>query len=81
MIDTLTQAGIKTLFQESSGGHEWMNWRRYLNQTAPLMFQKHRRLRQLSVSSAQNPYRQAAHTSEVCWSLPASSPTTRTVSE
>jgi len=30
--------GIKTLWQQSSGGHEWMNWRRYLHQTAQLMF-------------------------------------------
>ncbi|HEY8946999.1 MAG TPA: alpha/beta hydrolase-fold protein, partial [Polyangiaceae bacterium] len=29
---------IKALWQQSSLGHEWANWRRYLAQTAPLMF-------------------------------------------
>jgi enterochelin esterase family protein len=30
--------GIEVLWQDSSLGHEWANWRRYLAQTLPLMF-------------------------------------------
>ncbi len=30
--------GIRTFSTLSSGGHEWMNWRRYLYQTAQMMF-------------------------------------------
>ena len=30
--------GIRTFSTLSSGGHEWMNWRRYLYQTAQIMF-------------------------------------------
>ena len=30
--------GIRTFSTFSSGGHEWMNWRRYLHQTAQIMF-------------------------------------------
>jgi len=35
MFDT---AGVKTLYENSTGGHEWGNWRRYLHQTLQLMF-------------------------------------------
>ena len=30
--------GIRTFSTLSSGGHEWMNWRRYLYQTSQIMF-------------------------------------------
>lgn len=30
--------GVRTFSTFSSGGHEWMNWRRYLYQTAQIMF-------------------------------------------
>jgi enterochelin esterase-like enzyme len=30
--------GIKSMYQQSSGSHEWMNWRRYFHQTAQIMF-------------------------------------------
>jgi enterochelin esterase-like enzyme len=30
--------GIRTFSTLSSGGHEWLNWRRYLYQTAQIMF-------------------------------------------
>ncbi len=34
----LDQAGIKHVFHKSDGAHTWINWRRYLNQFAPLLF-------------------------------------------
>jgi enterochelin esterase family protein len=35
----LDAAGIKHTFQQSSGAHTWMVWRRYLRDFAPLLFQ------------------------------------------
>jgi len=32
------QYGIRTFWVLSTGGHEWQNWRRYLHQTAQIMF-------------------------------------------
>lgn len=32
------QNGIRNFWVLSSGGHEWANWRRYLHQTAQIMF-------------------------------------------
>ena len=29
---------IRYQYQESDGGHTWLNWRQYLNQYAPLLF-------------------------------------------
>jgi enterochelin esterase-like enzyme len=34
----LTQNKIKHIFHESGGAHTWMVWRRYLYETAPLLF-------------------------------------------
>jgi len=34
----LDDAGIKHVFHESDGAHTWTNWRRYLNEFAPLLF-------------------------------------------
>ena len=31
--------GFSPVFQESSGGHTWINWRNYLNEFAPQLFQ------------------------------------------
>ncbi|MBT0671022.1 esterase [Novosphingobium profundi] len=31
--------GIKYVYNESTGGHEWINWRRYLEDFAPRLFQ------------------------------------------
>jgi len=36
--DIFKKHDIKVLWQDSSLGHEWGNWRRYLAQTLPLMF-------------------------------------------
>jgi enterochelin esterase-like enzyme len=36
--DILEKHEIKVFWQDSSRGHEWVNWRRYLAQTLPLMF-------------------------------------------
>jgi enterochelin esterase-like enzyme len=30
--------GIKYTYRESDGGHTWINWRRYLNEFAPMLF-------------------------------------------
>lgn len=34
----LDGAGIKHVFHKSDGAHTWINWRRYLNEFAPLLF-------------------------------------------
>ena len=34
----LTERKIKHAFRESTGAHTWINWRRYLNEFAPLLF-------------------------------------------
>ena len=37
---TLTRHGIKHTFNETSGGHTWINWRRYLRDFAQLLFRE-----------------------------------------
>jgi enterochelin esterase family protein len=40
-VDALKQAGINSVFYESpQTAHEWLSWRRALDQFAPLLFQK-----------------------------------------
>jgi enterochelin esterase family protein len=34
----LDQQGIKYVYNESGGGHTWINWRRYLNDFLPRLF-------------------------------------------
>jgi enterochelin esterase family protein len=34
----LDEKGIKHVFHSSSGAHTWTNWRRYLDEFAPLLF-------------------------------------------
>jgi enterochelin esterase family protein len=38
-VDMLKEHGFKPVFLESSGGHTWLNWRDYLNEFAPQLFQ------------------------------------------
>jgi len=38
-VDMLKQHGFNPIFQESPGGHTWINWRNYLNEFAPQLFQ------------------------------------------
>ena len=38
-VEVLTKHGFKPQFQESAGGHTWINWREYLNIFTPLLFQ------------------------------------------
>ncbi|MEO8076257.1 MAG: alpha/beta hydrolase-fold protein [Acidobacteriota bacterium] len=38
VIDALKAAGVKIETMETPGGHEWSNWRLYLNQVAPKLF-------------------------------------------
>ena len=37
--EMLSKHGFKPEFQQSSGGHTWINWREYLNIFTPLLFQ------------------------------------------
>ncbi len=37
-VAMLKQHGFNVVFQESSGGHTWINWRDYLNEFAPQLF-------------------------------------------
>ena len=38
-VDLLKKHGFDVAFKESSGGHTWINWRDYLNEFAPQLFQ------------------------------------------
>jgi enterochelin esterase family protein len=38
-VDLLTKHGFAPVFLESEGGHTWLNWRDYLSQFAPQLFQ------------------------------------------
>lgn len=39
LVDVLKKRGIKHEVHTSSGGHTWINWRHYLNEFAPKLFQ------------------------------------------
>jgi enterochelin esterase-like enzyme len=39
-VSTLKDHGFKPVFLESAGGHTWLNWRDYLNEFAPQLFQQ-----------------------------------------
>jgi enterochelin esterase family protein len=38
LSDTLARHGIEHTFNETSGGHTWINWRRYLHEFVQLLF-------------------------------------------
>jgi enterochelin esterase-like enzyme len=38
-VDALKHHGFSPVFQESPGAHTWINWRNYLQEFAPLLFQ------------------------------------------
>ncbi|HXR40218.1 MAG TPA: hypothetical protein VN776_14055, partial [Terracidiphilus sp.] len=38
-VEMLQKHGFKPVFQESTGAHTWINWRNYLNEFAPQLFQ------------------------------------------
>ena len=38
-VDVLKKHGFNPVFEESAGGHTWINWRNYLNVFAPQLFQ------------------------------------------
>jgi enterochelin esterase family protein len=38
-VELLKKHGFDVHFEESSGGHTWINWRNYLDEFAPLLFQ------------------------------------------
>jgi enterochelin esterase family protein len=38
-IEALRKHGFKPVFKETSGGHTWINWRNYLHEFAPMLFQ------------------------------------------
>jgi len=38
-VDLLKKHGFTPVFRESEGGHTWLNWRDYLSQFAPQLFQ------------------------------------------
>ncbi len=38
-VETLRKHGFNVVFQETAGGHTWINWRNYLNEFAPQLFQ------------------------------------------
>ena len=39
LADDLTKAGVRHTFVPSEGAHTWINWREYLAETLPLLFQ------------------------------------------
>jgi enterochelin esterase family protein len=38
-VEMLKKNGFRPVFKESAGGHTWLNWRDYLNEFAPQLFQ------------------------------------------
>jgi enterochelin esterase-like enzyme len=38
-VELLRKYGFDVQFKETDGGHTWINWRQYLNEFAPLLFQ------------------------------------------
>jgi enterochelin esterase family protein len=38
-VEMLKKHGFNAAFKESPGAHTWINWRNYLNEFAPQLFQ------------------------------------------
>ena len=38
-VDFFKQKGFNPIVKETAGGHTWINWRNYLNEFAPMLFQ------------------------------------------
>ena len=38
-LEMLKKHGFSPVYKESGGGHTWINWRNYLNEFAPQLFQ------------------------------------------
>ena len=38
-VDLLKKHGFSPVFKETPGGHTWINWRNYLNEFVPQLFQ------------------------------------------
>ena len=38
-VDMLKKHGFSPVYKESGGGHTWLNWRNYLSEFAPQLFQ------------------------------------------
>jgi enterochelin esterase family protein len=38
-VEMLQKHGFHAVFNESPGAHTWINWRNYLNEFAPQLFQ------------------------------------------
>ena len=39
LLAKMDELGLEYTYRESSGGHTWSNWRIYLSELAPLLFQ------------------------------------------
>jgi enterochelin esterase-like enzyme len=39
-VDALKKEGFEVTYKETEGGHTWLNWRDYLYEYAPMLFQK-----------------------------------------
>jgi enterochelin esterase-like enzyme len=37
-VDLLRKHGFDVVYNETTGGHTWINWRNYLHEFAPLLF-------------------------------------------
>jgi enterochelin esterase family protein len=38
-VELFKKHGFAPVYKETSGGHTWINWRAYLNEFAPQLFQ------------------------------------------
>ena len=38
-VDLFKKHGFSPVFKQTAGGHTWLNWRDYLSEFAPMLFQ------------------------------------------